>query len=1310
MKITTFGAVAAASIASATFGENYTWKAVDSDWSGSYTNTAHWTPASETYPGEWDEGESHLGDYALFDFQNGTTHVGITPEIMFPEGIVTNFAGIYYRSTQANVATFNGTNTVFVMPKPTKGGSWGYDSDAGVPTAFSVAAGAKANSSMIRASDGNCATWRPGTFSNFLFTVSNAAAERKVTFASGAYDFGSFAYHLFFGQSYSATTTEADAFIEVGKDASLSTENIAAFGTPSPRNVFTVKGELTLKAQLQLPSSIQNVYLEAPVEQELALEAREGGKIKLTGMAGALAMGLSYTRGGVVQNTDRLTCRILADNGVIEQKSSGLSVSSAGAGRHELVFRNGSVGSFAGNVSLGNAARSAGVVSVDDSELTFGSTLTLGGGESASGHLAVTNGTVTFKRPFCLKAGSAVLADGARIALDKAARLYGDGASTTFLADDATLAVAADTTYEPLSGFTSATVDAGGFVIDAPTAVTISQPFGGTGTLTLSGAGKKTLSGDIACAKVVVTGGGVDFTGVVTAVVEATDGATVSFGGNSTVENPLAGLVLGGTDAFGVLKIKPSEEIFVTAAPAFGPLRLALSGGFALGGTVKIHTQGQMSEASLQSWAKAQVVSGLPAGTAWATSVGEESGGTVLTLEIVDGTPIEVSVETGTETHETNIIFGAGQTLSASAAKDAKAVFSGDLGNGRFEKTGEGSVELSGSGNSFAGGLLVNGGLLSAATLAALGLDSFSAVSTLADGTLELKEGGLLGATFDLNATKGANALVILKTDGDVTMPIPSATQGAIIKRGKGRLTFEVGKDTDWKGLNGNTLNKMGVGESIALDDVNGTAPGTDKHYGAVNVAEGELVFRGTGETVPTVAFHESNRPGTDIGLSTTPVASDFAQPGLVLDHVRYDLSRNANFSDYFAMSLKRDANSPEGITDPYLVISNGAVLECTMFAPGWRNNDARCSAHVLLDNGTINCHYEMHASENSFDPTKGAVTNDYTLRNGSAIYSDYKEGRLYVTGQTATFDVDGSTIAKDATGAPLSMYASQRTGIVGRFNFRNGSYFGCDRIWMGGGSASQVESYTYVLFDLSFDGSEWYIGEGNLDFPSSNMNVTVTSTGAGLKVNPPLGSEWRLYTKVQGDGGLVKGGAGTLFIDNWFRYQEYEKSTQSWIATGDIAVNGGTLALKPTAIHGEPVFLLGGEGCALELRGENAALTNAVIGGTGAIRGGTFANLRVAATADAATETFNVLTIDGANGAALSGRTVFDFGKVAGDPVPLFDEPKVIARWTGAKPDVSKWKAVNTGVPSAKLNLTVNDDGTIDGQIVQNGLMLIVR
>ena len=1309
MKITTFGAVAAASIASATFGENYTWKAVDSDWSGSYTNTAHWTPASETYPGEWDEEESHLGDYALFDFR-GSTQDGLTPEITFPEGVVTNFAGIYYRTTRAVVTTFNGTNTVFVMPKPTKGGAWGADPGTAVPTAFALIAGATTSASMIRATDGNRATWRPGTFSNFLFTVSNAAAERKVTFASGTYDFGSHPFQLFFGQSYSAATTEANAFIEVGKDAFLSTENIASFGTPSSRNIFTVKGELTFKAQLQLPSSIQNVYLEAPVEQELALEAREGGKINMTGTAGTLAMGISYTRGSAVQNTDRLTCRILADHGTVEQSHGGLSVTSAGAGRQELVFRNGSVGSFAGSVALGNAARSTGVVSVDGSELTFGSTLTLGGGESASGHLAVTNGTVTFKRPFCLKAGSAVLADGARIALDKAARLYGDGASTTFLADDATLAVAADTTYEPLSGFTSATVDAGGFVIDAPTAVTISQSFGGTGTLTLSGAGKKTLSGDIACAKVVVTGGDVDFTGVVTAVVEATDGATVSFGGRSTVENPLAGLTLGGTDVAGVLAVGPGEEIFVTSAPVFGHLRLALSGSFALGSTVKIHTQGTMSDASLQAWAKAQVVSGLPAGTAWTTSVGEEVGGAVLTFEIIDGTPITIIVETGTESHETNISFGAGQTLSASVAEDAKAVFSGDLGVGRFEKTGAGASEISGSGNSFAGGLAVKGGLLSATTLAALGLDPFSAVSTLADGTLELKTGGLLNAAFDVNAAKGANALVILKTDSDVTMPIPSATQGALLKRGKGRLTFEVAKDTDWKGLSGNALNSMGSGETIALDDANGTAPGTDKHYGAVNVAEGELVFRGTSEAVPTVAFHETNKPGTDIGLSTTPVASDFAQPGLVLDHVRYDLSRNGALNDFFAMSLKRDVNSPAGVTDPYLVVSNGAVLECTMFAPAWRNNDARTSAHILLDNGTINCHYELRASENFFDPAMGAVTNDYTLRNGSVIYSDYKGGRFYVTGQMATFDVDGSTIAKDATGAPLSMYASQRPGIVGRFNFRNGSYFGCDRIWMDSSSASQTASYTYVLFDLSFDDSEWYIGEGNLDFPSSNMNVTVTSTGAGLKVNPPLGSEWRLYTKVQGDGGLVKGGDGTLFIDNWFRYQKYEKSTQSWIATGDIAVNGGTLALKPTAIHGEPVFLLGGEGCALELRGEDAELANATVGGTGALRGGTFANLRVAATADAATETFNVLTIDGANGAALSGRTVFDFGKAAGDPIPLFSEPKVIARWTGVKPDVSKWKAVNTGVPSAKLNLTVNDDGTIDGQIVQNGLMLIVR
>ena len=62
--------------------------------------------------------------------------------------------------------------------------------------------------------------------------------------------------------------------------------------------------------------------------------------------------------------------------------------------------------------------------------------------------------------------------------------------------------------------------------------------------------------------------------------------------------------------------------------------------------------------------------------------------------------------------------------------------------------------------------------------------------------------------------------------------------------------------------------------------------------------------------------------------------------------------------------------------------------------------------------------------------------------------------------------------------------------------------------------------------------------------------------------------------------------------------------------------------------------------------------------------------------------------------------------GRQLPEIMPTENEPS----WTGAKPGVSKWKAVNTGVPSAKLNLTVNDDGTIDGQIVQNGLMLIVR
>ena len=1294
--------------------EQLNWTKVDESYSGLFTDTAHWGGAAH-YPGEWDASESHMGDVARIDAWY------FSPEatdwvISYPEGVVTNFAGIYATIKGNRALTVDGRKSVLVMPKPTKGGS--------IVAPLNVAAGASDSYWLMNFdTNGQGENLAGGTYSNFLYRMSTTNAVRRFDFLEGDYRLMSGQYLLVFrGNSVSAATMD-NALVCVHPNAKVHVPCMLALYPSAVTNRFVVDGS-TLEADTTVWMSgtpYQGSTMTADETHYVGLEAVNGAVLNLKGSNVDVCFGRRQVSGNYVS-------RLLVDGSRLYANSR---FSTDGDGRHVIDIVNGSVAVLNAEFAMGNCAGAEATITYADSIVTNLNTVTLGGTTAemiaggACAKMDVSNARLCLRNKMTVYSGDVYLRDGAVVELTSQsytpkACLVGDmtlGGEKNLHVDGARFVCypGAEMTISPIEGFTAAAIGAKGFTVESARPVTIAQTFcdedGESGVLCLTGAGAKTLSGASTVSRIVVDGGAVAFTGGVGSTVVVTNGNRVSFGGSATAEHPLGGLVLGDAASAGVLEVRPNETISVDSAPVLGCVRFALADGFAIGDKVTIAAKGTLSAASAAAWTRAQVVEGLPPGAGWETSVEDVNGGQVLTLTLVDGAPIVIAVESGTETRETNITFGAGRTLETAVAKDARAELSGDLAYGRFAKTGGGATELSGE-NAFVGGIAVDGGLLSATTLAALGVDPLSAVSTLADGTLEMKSGGVLDAAFDINASKGANALVVIKNEADVTMPIPSATQGAIVKRGKGRLTFEVAGDTDWGGLQQNGLKNMASGETMVFDDANGTAPGTDKHYAAVNVAEGELRFRGTGMTPPKVSLGGAYDAlkGTVVGLASAPAPENPAQPGLVLDNVEYDLVTGHCGGGYDLMlTFNFAAEYDSFITAPYLYVTNGASLKANFLGLTFSNKDTQARARLYMDNGTIQTFYEMHLAENY---SSANVTNEIVMRNGSALYATYDKGRLILGGCRPVFDVDSSTIARDPEGAPLGMFFTDRVGSGVDMTFRNGSYFGCYMIGMNGDGKDypQTSKYPNYPIRMSFDDSEWYCGAGNRDMPSSNMNVTVVTTGKGLKLNPPLGSEWRLYTKVQGDGGLVKGGEGTLFIDDWFRYHKYETTTETLSATGVNCVNGGTLAFKPSAVHAAPQFVLGGEGCALELRGEDAELADATVGGTGTLRGGTFANLRVAATADAATEAFNVLTIDGANGAALSGRTVFDFGRAAGDPIPLFSEPKVIARWTGSKPDVSKWKAVNTGVPSAKLKLTVNDDGTIDGQVVPNGLLLIIR
>jgi len=86
-------------------------------------------------------------------------------------------------------------------------------------------------------------------------------------------------------------------------------------------------------------------------------------------------------------------------------------------------------------------------------------------------------------------------------------------------------------------------------------------------------------------------------------------------------------------------------------------------------------------------------------------------------------------------------------------------------------------------------------------------------------------------------------------------------------------------------------------------------------------------------------------------------------------------------------------------------------------------------------------------------------------------------------------------------------------------------------------------------------------------------------------------------------------------------------------------------------------------------------------------------------------------ITLDGTNGLALDGRVTFDFDNGHAGRVTLpVGTVLTVATWTGAKPDVARWRGINCGE-----GMTARFEAKDNGEVVATvcnlpGLMLIIR
>lgn len=926
---------------------------------------------------------------------------------------------------------------------------------------------------------------------------------------------------------------------------------------------------------------------------------------------------------GVSAATDASTaCKhyFVADDSDITIRN-GSSVKFYGA---SVAFRNGSTVVNSGTLTfVGNSGGMPLDVLIDGSAITNLSSL--GVGTEGPVAFVVTNcgeivssGDLSFgtasagATPYSV---SVKIAD-ASVAARSICGIQGGSSSAALVANGGVVR-AISTSSNLIYGFASAELGEKGLAIDSSGYdVAVSQSFtdkvGESGQLILSGDGTKTMSGDLS--------------GVTRVVVEKGSAAfTAAASLNDLVVSNGVSLVL-----------DPEAPISARSVSIGGRLAVVLASGVEIGTTCDLIALAERpGAASISAWEDAYVAAGLPGGaTAVFDCVEADGDGYILRLTVRASETITIAVSAGTSNVTDNVQFAVADTLVADVSSGASLAISGDLRRGALEKRGEGPLHLYGTGNLFIPGVFLYGGLLSVSDFDALGIGGNGNMSAgmLFDGVVEVL-GPVSGASqdneFTVSAANDATA-VVFKNEVDWEMPIPTVTKGSIIKRGTGRLTWSVsGENTFGSSGYGNGSSEGGywpqVITSIAplvFDDVNGGQP-TSGVFTPLTVAEGEIMIAGEGTGAKVTI------PGSvTVGM---PTAQGAAEPGLVLDNVELKYSASAcHFNLGPGIGY---CNNGDFARNPHLVLTNNATLSGTTMQVS-RFGKTAVTNSVVVDGSTIVATYAIYPNRSQ---DEGPVC-EYGFRNGSKLLVD--RVNLF---RDFTMRFDASVFAKNAALDP-SMINNEIDNKIctGAFEFRNESLFCCGRI-------DSQSAGRNMPVRLLFDNSEWRpVTSGDFVFDWTDESyVKVTVEGDGLVLNVPDGDTWTMNTKLNGTGGLVKKGAGTL-------------------ALGASAVAyGGVTRIDEGAID------LGGNVLSLS------------VSGAGVIRNGTIAGGCILLELDDAGESLSVPTV--ASDAGLSGQVRVSIGRTEerplSEPFTVFD----VLKYEGLAPDLSTFSLRDTGIPNIR-------------------------
>lgn len=610
-----------------------------------------------------------------------------------------------------------------------------------------------------------------------------------------------------------------------------------------------------------------------------------------------------------------------------------------------------------------------------------------------------------------------------------------------------------------------------------------------------------------------------------------------------------------------------------------------------------------------------------------------------------------VNVLAGTHRFDVPVVSRAPFALDTAAG--AEVAFAGGVSAAGFSKTGTGRVVLSGD-SFFGGDIALKSGKM---TLAGDGAIRGAAVR-LGDGTLQVAPDCRLPPFALVLASTNTKGAVVVDNASDITVDDFKAESGALIKRGAGTMTIDVSKGCPGglaAGTGGHANDGLLASANRKLfafaDD--GTPPAFG--FGGFNVAGGELVVRGNGGAVSCKgAIHVGLRTSTDCGV----------QPSLTLDNVEVDALTGVNYQHLTIGFNTADAGN--FTSNPVVRVINDSKLYVWSVNMGYpyENDATRTGARLefAVTNSLVRAYDQF-----GFSQLRGNAGVARLLAYGATLNASWYE----ISGNTDS-RITASTI-------------SSRTGDHVKIS---GDCYGSGTVLFDGGTLLKVnslafnhESVRYArMLTFAFDDATWDSGPGGIALDETTFTGYLAfrrfeMRGKGLTLPVAEGAVFRSDALFFGSGDLVKTGAGTLSFGEG-----------AFALGGTVRVREGVLDLS-----------------------DAGTVTNAAFAGPGTVRGASFGEgARIEPSIGADWSSVDVPVFENCS---FGGRIYVEMDPSLAARLELPSaEGVAVAKFTGAPPDVSRWRVRNVwNEPGVRGRFALDGD-TVRMTVARTGFSIIIR